>query len=160
MNSGDVILGNNKTCKIRGIGNVRLKFHDSTELLLSDVRHVPELKRKLISLGAVDNIGCTFESGKEKLTVAKGSLVVMRGILINGLHLLLGKTIVKSSAHSVKHQDNARLWHLRLGHIRDSCLQELRKQGLIDETSCSSLEFCDECIKGKTTRVKYSKPFT
>lgn len=66
---GEMILGNNKTCKIRGIGEVRL--HDSTELLLSDVRYVPELKRNLISLGALDNIGCTFKSGKMKTDCSK-----------------------------------------------------------------------------------------
>lgn len=84
----------------------------------------------------------------------------MRGSLINGLYLLEGKPIVKSHALSVKHQDNSMLWHLRLAHISDRGLQELRKQGLIDDASCSYLKFCEECIKRKAIRVKFLKPFT
>lgn len=47
----------------------------------------------------------------------------MKENLINGLYVLFGNTIVKYHAHYIKEQDNAKLWHLRLGHISDRGLQ-------------------------------------
>ena len=54
---GDVLLGNNRPCKVIGIGTVRIKTHDGVEHILSEVRYVPDLKRNLISLGALDERG-------------------------------------------------------------------------------------------------------
>ena len=52
---GLVYMGNNNACKIVGIGSVTLKFKDGTTTLLMNVRHVPSLKRNLISLGMLDS---------------------------------------------------------------------------------------------------------
>ena len=49
-----VLLGDNKPCKIEGIGSIRFKFHDGAERILTEVRYVPEMKRNLISLDEFD----------------------------------------------------------------------------------------------------------
>ena len=54
INEGQVLLGNNKPCKVIGIGSMTIKTHDGIERILSSVRNVPELKRNLISLGMLD----------------------------------------------------------------------------------------------------------
>ena len=51
IDGGTVLLGNNKSCKVIGIGSLRIKLHNGIERVLEDVRHVPELKRNLISFG-------------------------------------------------------------------------------------------------------------
>ena len=38
-------MGNNITCKVVGIGTVRIKMYDGVVRTLSDVRHVPDLKK-------------------------------------------------------------------------------------------------------------------
>ena len=43
IDSGIVLLGNNKPCKVIGIGSLRIRMHDGIERVLKDVRHVPEL---------------------------------------------------------------------------------------------------------------------
>ena len=48
-------MGNNAACKVIGIGSVRLKMSDGIIRELDNVRHIPELKRNLISLGMIDN---------------------------------------------------------------------------------------------------------
>lgn len=53
QNGGSVLLGDNKVCKIVGIGSVRLKLHDESIRLLTDVRYVLDLKRNQ-SLGEFD----------------------------------------------------------------------------------------------------------
>ena len=58
-----------------GIGSIAMKMHDGVIRMLSDVRHVPGLKKNLISLGTLDVLGyrCTCEGGVMKIT--KGSLI-------------------------------------------------------------------------------------
>ena len=60
QDGGSVLLGNNKACKIAGIGSVRFKLHDESIRLLTEVRYVPDLKRNLISLGEFDKKGYVF----------------------------------------------------------------------------------------------------
>lgn len=55
------MLGNNIMCKVIGIDNVSLKLHDGTIRELKQVRHVPDLKRNFISLGMLDQIGCSIK---------------------------------------------------------------------------------------------------
>ena len=49
-----VMIGNNAVCKVIGMGNIHIKLHDGTVRLIRQVRHVPDLKRNLISLGMLD----------------------------------------------------------------------------------------------------------
>lgn len=51
------MLGNNKSSKTLESGSARLKIFDGVERIPSDVRHVTELKRNLISLGTLDKFG-------------------------------------------------------------------------------------------------------
>ena len=55
-----VMTGNNVVCKIVGIRNVNLKLHDGTIRELREVRYVPELKRNLIYLGMLDQMGLSI----------------------------------------------------------------------------------------------------
>lgn len=77
-NGGKVLLGNDHECKVQGIGEVRLKMHDNTYRTLQAVRHIPELKRNLISLGELTRNGYSFKGEGDTLKVSKGSLVCMK----------------------------------------------------------------------------------
>ncbi|KAL5557839.1 hypothetical protein UlMin_034050 [Ulmus minor] len=98
INGGQVLLGNNSPCKVIGIGSVRIKTHDGLERVLPDVRHVPELKRNLISLGMLDQHGFSWKGEKGLLKVSKGSLVVMKGVNDRSLYLLQGSTVIGMAA--------------------------------------------------------------
>ena len=62
-------MGNDNSCKIIGIGFVSLRFKDDVVTLLRNVRHVPTLKRNLISLGMLNSIGCEYHGHRGKLEV-------------------------------------------------------------------------------------------
>ena len=53
-------MGNNVTCKIVGIRSIRIKIYDGIVRNLTYVRHVPELRKKLISMGVLDDAGYKF----------------------------------------------------------------------------------------------------
>ena len=50
-----MLMGNNASCKIVGIGIVRIKMFDRVRRTLGDVRHVLDLRRNLISLNTLDS---------------------------------------------------------------------------------------------------------
>ena len=45
VNDGIVLLGDNHSCKTVGVGSVKIKMFDGVIITLTDVRHVPELKK-------------------------------------------------------------------------------------------------------------------
>ena len=47
--SGEVLMGNNMTCKVLGIGTGRIKMYDGVVRILSNVCHVPYLRKNLLS---------------------------------------------------------------------------------------------------------------
>ena len=49
VDDGIVYMGNNVTCKTVGIGSIRIKMYDGIVRTLTNVRHVPELRKNLIS---------------------------------------------------------------------------------------------------------------
>lgn len=66
----------------------------------------------------MDQSGCTFKSKLGKLRVAKGSLIMMKDVIKNGLYTLIGKTIIsETSSIHIKMEDKVMLWHRRLGHV-------------------------------------------
>lgn len=48
------MMGNNSVYKIIGMGKIYFKLHDESTREVRQVRHVPNLKRNLISLGMMD----------------------------------------------------------------------------------------------------------
>ena len=63
-------------------------MHDNSYRTLQSVRHVPELKKNLISLGELDRHGHSFKGEGGVLKVTRGSLVCMKALLQNGIYVL------------------------------------------------------------------------
>ena len=55
---------NNLVCKVVGIATTKVKMFDNVVGTLKDVRHVPNLKKNLISLGTLDSNGFSYKSEK------------------------------------------------------------------------------------------------
>ena len=78
IDGGNVLMGNNMPCKTIGIKSIKIKMHDGIIKTLSNVRHMPDLKKNLIFLGTLDSNGYKFIAEGEVLRVSKGSLVVIK----------------------------------------------------------------------------------
>nr|GEU62740.1 hypothetical protein [Tanacetum cinerariifolium] len=72
FDAGHVFMGNDSPCKVVGIGTIQIKMHDGVVRTLTDVCHVPDLKKKLISLGVLDSKGFKYISENGVLLVSKG----------------------------------------------------------------------------------------
>ena len=91
VNDGIVILRDNHSCKIVGVGNVKIKMFDGVIRTLTNVRDVPELKKNLIYLGVLDACVHKFIGFDGTLKVSKGALVVMKAQRIGNHYKLVGR---------------------------------------------------------------------
>ena len=100
-----ILLGDKTSCDVLALGTVKIKMQDGVVRSLSKVRHVPKLRRNLISLGALDREGYSYKAKEGKLLVTQGSMVIMRGeIQPNNVYQLLGGTsasVVENSSIEV-----------------------------------------------------------
>ncbi|GJU51973.1 retrovirus-related pol polyprotein from transposon TNT 1-94 [Tanacetum coccineum] len=78
LRSSKVHLANEKTLDIAGVGDVILKTSFSTSWTLKDVRYIPGLKRRLISVGKLDEEGYHVGFEDRQWKVTKSSFVVAR----------------------------------------------------------------------------------
>lgn len=154
--TGMVLLGNNKPCKVLRVVSIRIRIWDGMERLMQNVRYVPELKRNLVSLGMLDEQGYVFKVERGVLKVLKDSRVVMKSCKKKGLYSIQGKTIVGIATRASGNGLNRIvLWHQRLGHLSEKGLNELGKQGLLCGHKVDSLDFCEYCLYGKACKVKF-----
>ncbi|GJW92213.1 transposable element [Tanacetum coccineum] len=161
FDGGHVFMGNDSPCKVVGIGTIQIRMHDGVVRTLTDVRHVPDLKKNLISLGVFDSKGFKYTSENGVLRVSKGALVVMKATKgTSSLYTLQGETITSSASVSCTEKSNSdltKLWHMRLGHMSEKGMVILSKRGLLDNHKVANLEFCEHCVMGKQKRVSFSK---
>ena len=85
---GVVLMGNNMSCRVTGVGTVKTKMFNGRVTTLTDVKHVPDLKKSLVSLGTLDSQGYRYSAEGGVLRASKGASMVIKGELHNGLYFL------------------------------------------------------------------------
>ena len=115
MEGRQVLLGNNKACRVQGIGKISIKMHDGCSRTLYEVRYVPELKRNLISIGVLDKSEYTIKVTREEMKISNGVMTIMRGVLESGLYIVVGNTLCLLSCMFITRQ------HQAVAHEAFSC---------------------------------------
>jgi transposase InsO family protein len=157
INCGSVRMGNDATCTIIGMGTIKIKMSDDVMRTLEEVRHIPDMRKNLISLGTLDSKGYSYKSGNGIMKVSKGAMVVMTGQKISSnVYKLLGNTILGGvAAVAESEDDDTLLWHMRLRHMSERGMRELHKKNLLTGIKWCKLDFCKYCIMGKQCRVRF-----
>ncbi|GKC58088.1 retrovirus-related pol polyprotein from transposon TNT 1-94, partial [Tanacetum coccineum] len=88
LRSGKVRLVDDKTLDIENVGDVVLKTSFGTSWTLKDVRYIPGLKRRLISVGQLNEEGYHVGFRDQEWKVTKGSLVVAHGNKRGSLYMV------------------------------------------------------------------------
>jgi hypothetical protein len=73
---GKVYLTNGTALDVVGLGNVRIRVHSDSVWKLQKVRHIPELKKNLISVGQLDDEGHSIHFHGGKWKVNKGARIL------------------------------------------------------------------------------------
>ena len=122
-----MVLGNNQVCKVDGIGNIRLRLTDRSIKILTEVRYIPEVKRNLISLGALERKGYSFCSSKGVMVVGLGGEMILQAERKGSLYYLNATVVKHGELNSVK-AESVKCWHQRLGHPAFGSIDQLVKK--------------------------------
>ncbi|GJR91241.1 retrovirus-related pol polyprotein from transposon TNT 1-94 [Tanacetum coccineum] len=156
---GSVYSWNDHELKIIGIESIMVKMHDGTVRTIRDVRHVEGLKKNLLSLGQLDDLGCKVEIQNKIMKIIKGALVLMKGEKVAAnLYQLKGEIMEEAEASVASHSPSHRVavsWHQKLGHMSEQGMKILVERKLIPGLTKVSLPFCEYCVISKQHRLKF-----
>jgi len=156
INDGVMYMGNDVTCNIVGIGSIQLQMFDGTTKMLTDVIHVPDLRKNLISLGALDTNGYKTVVQGGVMKIYEGILLVMKAKKVGNLFQLEGRTGSDHVSTVSEHDSSSiRLWHQRLGHMSERGLKILADHKLLPNIRSGKLDFCKHCLFGKQNKQKF-----
>ncbi|KAL4351605.1 hypothetical protein GQ457_06G013870 [Hibiscus cannabinus] len=128
------------------IGEVRIKMYDGTVRTLCDVRHIPNLKMNLISLGTLHKNGFIPKANEDRGTIriVKGALIVTKAKITTwNIYKLLGSIVVGGANYVESCDGDTKLWHMRLGHLSESGMVALHKRNLLHGVKSCKLNFYD-----------------
>ena len=151
MDSGDVSY-------ITGIGLIRLRNHDGSTRVLTDIRYVLKLKKNLISLGTLESKGYVVIIQDGVLKFISSALMVMKGTKRNNLYYYNGSIVtgvVATVSSNDKDSEITSVWHRCLGHAGERALLILVQRGLLKSAKTCKLEFCEHHVMGKKMKVKF-----
>ncbi|KAF1860287.1 hypothetical protein Lal_00037625 [Lupinus albus] len=120
---------NHVISKITNIDDIVLLIDMRVKFILEEMRHVLDMCLNLISMGKLDHAGFVSHFGAGKWKLAKGNLVIARGLNEESLYIMLGGICSEEAKVAIDFKD---LWHRRLGHMSDEALQKLTKDHLLD----------------------------
>ena len=142
-------------CKIEGRGIIKLQVEGEGRLILNEVRYIPDLRKNLILVNKLDREGyrIIFENCSWK--ICKGAMVIIKGKAMGSLYPLTTKIDIVSLAAGK--DDNANLWHRRLGHLSGSGMKVLHSMNVLPNLSNPDFNFCEDCIFGKQKKVTFTK---
>ncbi|GFZ06608.1 hypothetical protein Acr_18g0007780 [Actinidia rufa] len=98
---GRIWMVNNMCSRVVGRGSVRFRMADGRSVTLTEISHVPNLRKNLISIGMLDAKGCRFDASGEILKVSKGNKEMLWGKKTGGLYRLEGN--VQTGGATVRH---------------------------------------------------------
>ena len=142
-------MGNHNKAKVVGKGTIDVKISSGKMLILTNVFHVPNIKKNFVSANLLCKSGVKSALESDKLILSKNGIFVRKGYAIDGMYKL--SIINKEVSGCVYIVDFSYLRHARLGHLNFKYLKFMSKHGMIsykhdDEKKCVT------CIQAKMTR--------
>jgi hypothetical protein len=97
------------------MGKIKIKKMNGNQWFLKEVRHVPDIRKNIISIGKLSSESCISIFIDKVWKVTKGSLVVEKGEKVGTLYLCTGN--IECSISLASTRVDTKLWHHRLGHM-------------------------------------------
>jgi Integrase core domain. len=152
-NLGKVYLGDDQPCNVVGKGEVQIKLNGSA-WKLKDVRHIPDLRKNLISVGQLASEGYITTFNSDSWKVSRGAMTVARGKKTGTLYMT---TDACGSIAVAESNEDPNLWHQRFGHMSEKGLKIMHSKGKLPGLKSVDIDFCESCILGKQKRVSFQK---
>ncbi|GKE16581.1 hypothetical protein Tco_1424158 [Tanacetum coccineum] len=132
---------NGNASEIEGKGNVILKLNSGKDLVLSNVLHVPNITKNLISDPILSNKGFKLVFELDKFVITKGGVYVGKSYLDERLFKLsvvtddnvINNNNAGTSTASMYMIDPSFLWHSSLGLVNFCSLQRMINLGMLPD---------------------------
>ena len=136
-------LANGSALDVVGMGDVWILLPNGSVWLLEKVRHIPDLRRNLISIGQLDDEGhaILFIGGTWKVT--NGSKVWTHGKKTGTLYMTSSP---RDTIAVVDASTDTSLWHCRLGHMSEKGMKMLLSKGKLLELKSIDFDMCENYI--------------
>ena len=151
-----VLMGNDTVYKTIGIDNICMRMFDEHVRTLTRKSHVPDLRKNLLLLRALEVQRCKFLGADGGTKVTKGSMMILKGERMMNLYKMIGSVIIGNASVTTEKEDSTRLWHMRLGYMSERDIQALHNQGALPYIKYYKLGLCKFCIMGRQRRVAFS----
>jgi len=84
----EVFIGNSATNKVIGEGTIQFRYHDECITTLQGVRHIPDSRYNLFSLGALHGKWFSFSSENDLIEVSKEAHVKFQAKRVGNVYML------------------------------------------------------------------------
>ena len=132
IEGGVVLMDNDSQSKAIRIGTVELRMHDRMTVTLTEVWHVRDLTKNLISLSTLEAKCCKYLAKDGVLTSRMAILSCRQGdqeISTSCKEVQLIGAAADTTVLSSE-TDRTKLWHLRMGHMSEKGMTILSRGGL------------------------------
>jgi hypothetical protein len=154
----NVFMGNSASATVQGKGKIVLTLTSGKLITLTNVLHVPEMRRNLISGSLLMKAGLKLSFDSDRLVITHNGEFVGKGFCNGGLFTLDVKLEImnkNASTSSVYIAESIDLWHARLGHLNIASIKRLKQLNLIPSFSKTDFAKCEVCVEAKFAK----KPF-
>ena len=145
--AGLLCLGNVEECQIFRVGTIPLWLPNGNEIILQQVRHVPNLKRNLISISILGDHRYITTLNDSMWKISKGNMQCGHGVKYNNVYPLM--VIGQEESLNVAEMPSSRLWHERLVHMSQTGLWRLTALGYIPDLQHTESGFFEYFQYGK-----------
>lgn len=156
--SGEVRFGDGSLVQIQGKGSIKIVCKNGETRILHNVYYIPTLRSNIISLGQLSEEGNRVVMNGEKLWVYEscGRMLMQVQRSANRLY----KIHIQEAEHCcllTKSEEEAWLWHKRLGHVNFRAMQLLSKNHMAYgvPSIVHPKDVCDGCLMSKQTRKSF-----
>ena len=153
-NGLEVLMGNHNTAKVLGIGTVELKLSSGKKFVLTNVYHVPNIKKNLVSASLLSKNGVKVVIESDRLILSKNGVFVGKGYSCNDMYKL-SIIINKNNVGCSYIVDYSLMWHAKLGHLDFKYMKYMSKHRLISYKQ-DVYDKCEICIESKIRKKSFS----
>ena len=154
-----VKIADDKVLSATGTGTIVIneQLHGQTlERELQNVLLVPELRRNLFSIVAINDKNYSFHAYKNHCEIRDSSgRLSSRGVRHKGLFKMLFDIKIPAQCNVVESKQNSlKLWHERMGHINVKAIVDTTKEFMnknFEQSDVKNFQ-CETCILGKQSR--------
>jgi len=159
--TGKVRFGDDSTVTIHGKGTIVFQGKFGDQWILSDVYYIPRLRSNLISLGQLTEIGHKILLDENELEVVEKQsdrLIMKVPRTVNTMYKIELNT-VEPVCLMASIENEAWLWHGRLGHVNFRSLKQLVGKGMAFGVPVISHpeQVCSDCLTAKQTRASFPR---